>query len=194
MIAKSIGTLLLCWWSADFLTGFFHWLEDTYCLESMPLIGGFICEPNIEHHLDPHLIVRVGTFFSRNVFQWALCGVIFSVLFIIGFGNAYSFLTLLFASFGNEVHRWNHMSRSGPWITFVKETGLIQSQRQHALHHRPPHTNYYCVLSSQLNPVLERLCFWRGLEQVVQSITGIKPKRKKRRDSVLRKNGASKPS
>ena len=74
---KTIGAIFVCWWAADFLTGFFHWLEDTYCLEQMPLIGGFICEPNIDHHIDPQLMVRVGTFFSRNVFQWVLCGVLF---------------------------------------------------------------------------------------------------------------------
>ena len=184
---KTIGTIVVCWWAADFLTGFFHWLEDTYCLEQMPLIGGFICEPNIDHHIDPQLMVRAGNFFSRNILQWSLCGATFAALWLIGFGNIYSFLTLLFASFGNEVHRWNHMSRTGPVIAFIKETGLIQSQRQHSLHHKPPHTSYYCVLSSQLNPVLERTSFWRGLERVVEFVTGIGPKREDRRDSASRK-------
>ena len=184
---KTLGTLLVCWWAADFLTGFFHWLEDTYCLENMPLIGGFICEPNIDHHIDPQLMVRVGTFFSRNVFQWALCGGMFITLWLVGFGNIYTFLTLLFASFGNEVHRWNHMAKTGPWVTFIKETGLIQSQRQHSMHHKPPHTSYYCVLSSQLNPILERIRFWRGLEWCVKTISGITPKRDERRDSQPRK-------
>ena len=188
MLVKSIGTIFLCWWAADFLTGFFHWLEDTYCLENLPLIGGFICEPNIEHHLDPQLMVRVGTFFSRNVFQWVLCGGLFAALWMVGMGNIYSFLTLLFASFGNEVHRWNHMSRSGPVISFIKETGLIQSQRQHSLHHKPPHTGYYCVLSSQLNPILERVGFWRRLEDCVEFVSGISPKREQRRDAQPRKN------
>ena len=52
---KTLGTIVVCWWAADFLTGFFHWLEDTYCLEGMPLIGSFICEPNIEHHIGPEV-------------------------------------------------------------------------------------------------------------------------------------------
>lgn len=185
---KAIGTLLVCWWAADFLTGLFHWLEDTYCLEQMPLIGGFICEPNIDHHIDPQLMVRMGTFFSRNVLQWGLCGAIFAALWMVGFGNVYSFLTLLFASFGNEVHRWNHISKPGPFVAFIKETGLIQAHRQHSMHHKPPHTGYYCVLSSQLNPVLERISFWRGLEWTVQATTGIGPKRDNRRDSQPPKN------
>ena len=28
-ILKLIGFLFVCLWSADFLTGFFHWMEDT---------------------------------------------------------------------------------------------------------------------------------------------------------------------
>lgn len=184
---KTIGTIFVCWWAADFLTGFFHWLEDTYCLEQMPLIGGFICEPNIEHHIDPQLMVRVGTFFSRNVLQWVLCASLFGVLWLVNLGNVYTFLTLLFASFGNEVHRWNHMARTGPFVSFIKETGVIQAQRQHSMHHKPPHDGYYCVLTSQLNPVLERVHFWRRLEWCVEYLTGIGPKRHDRRDSRPRK-------
>ena len=180
---KAIGTIVVCWWAADFLTGFFHWLEDTYCLENMPLIGGFICEPNIDHHIDPQLMVRVGNFFSRNYFQWLLSGALFLLAWLIGFGNIYTFLTLLFASMGNEVHRWNHIARPGPLVAFIKETGLIQAHRQHSMHHKPPHDSYYCVLSSQLNPVLERINFWRGLERAVEILTGIRPKREDRRDA-----------
>ena len=61
MILKLIGGFFVCLWAADFVTGMAHWLEDTYCLENYPLIGSFICEPNIEHHVDPQLMVREGT-------------------------------------------------------------------------------------------------------------------------------------
>lgn len=179
---KIIGTFFACLWMADFLTGFAHWLEDTYCLENMPLIGGFICEPNIDHHIDPQLMVRVGTFFSRNILQWSLCAAAFAIMWFIGWGNIYSFLTLLLASFGNEIHRWNHMHKTGPLVTFLKETGVIQMQRQHSLHHKPPHNRYYCVMTSQLNPILERIEFWRRLEWVIAKTTGITPRLDERRD------------
>ena len=180
---KTIGTIVLCLWAADFITGFAHWVEDTYCLENYPLIGSFICEPNIDHHIDPQLMVRMGTFFSRNILQWSLCGGVFALLWMVGFGNIYTFLTLLFASFGNEVHRWNHMSKTGPFVTFMKDSGIIQMQRQHSMHHKPPHDRYYCVLTSQLNAVLERVNFWRRLEWGLKVTTGLTPKRENRRDS-----------
>jgi len=81
---KIIGAFFVCLWCADFLTGFFHWLEDTYCLEHYPLIGQFICEPNIEHHVDPQLMVRTGTFISRNLLQWSMGACIFGLLAIFG--------------------------------------------------------------------------------------------------------------
>jgi len=90
---------------------------------------------------------------------------------------------MVLASFGNEVHRWNHMSKTNRFITFMKDSGLIQMQRQHSLHHKQPHNQYYCVLTSQVNSVLERINFWRRLEWAVEVTTGITPKRDNRRDS-----------
>ena len=193
LILKLIGAFYICLWSADFLTGFAHWLEDTYCLEDMPLIGGFICEPNIDHHLDPQLMVRTGTFFSRNILQWGVCGGVFVLLWLIGLGNIYTFLTLLLTSFGNEVHRWNHMTKTNRFVTFIKDTGIIQAHRQHSMHHKPPHARYYCVMTSQLNAIFERIHFWRGLEWLVETMTGIAPKRENRRDSRPVKKVARKP-
>jgi len=121
-------------------------------------------------------------------------GLMFLGLWLVGFGNIYTFMTLLFASFGNEVHRWNHTARSGPFVSFLKETGLIQMQRQHSLHHKPPYAQYYCTLTSQVNPILERLKFWRRLENAIEFTTGIAPKRENRRDAVKPKNIQKKQS
>lgn len=183
MILKLIGGFFVCLWAADFVTGLAHWLEDTYCLENYPLIGSFICEPNIEHHVDPQLMVREGTFFSRNLLQWTLCGGLYTLLWLVGMGGIFTFTILLMASFGNEIHRWNHMSKTSGFVTFMKDTGLIQIQKQHSLHHKQPHNQYYCVMTSLLNAVLERVNFWRKLEWLVKSTTGIAPKRENRRDS-----------
>ena len=194
MLLKLIGGFFVCLWAADFLTGMAHWLEDTYCLENYPLIGSFICEPNIEHHIDPQLMVREGTFFSRNLLQWALCGGVYVLLWSIGLGGIFTFTTLLLTSFGNEIHRWNHMSKTNGFVTFMKDTGLIQVQKQHSLHHKQPHNQYYCVMTSLLNSVLERVKFWRKLEWVVEVTTGIAPKRENRRDSKpLKRKSKARP-
>ena len=189
---KMIGTFFVCLWAADFLTGLFHWMEDTYCLESYPIIGKFICEPNIEHHVDPQLMVRTGSFISRNILQWGLCAGMFAGLWLVGFGSVYTFLTLLLTSFGNEIHRWNHMTRPGKFVTFMKDTGLIQAHKQHSMHHKPPHKKYYCVMTSLVNAVLEPIGFWRKLEWSVEKLTGIAPKTEERRDAKPVKSSALK--
>jgi len=129
-------------------------------------------------------MVRTGTFISRNLLQWGLAALIFGLLAICGWANVYTGITLLLTSFGNEVHRWNHMHKTGRFATFMKDLGLIQAHRQHSMHHKPPHTGYYCVLTSQVNAVLERVSFWRGLEKVVAFTTRINPQRENRRDAV----------
>lgn len=196
MFLKLIGGFFVCLWVADLVTGLAHWLEDTYCLEDYPLIGSFICEPNIEHHVDPQLMVREGTFFSRNVLQWTFCGLLYGALWLIGLGGIYTFTILLMASFGNEIHRWNHMSKTNGFVTFMKDSGLIQVQKQHSLHHKQPHNQYYCVMTSLLNAILERINFWRRLEWTVEILTGIAPKRENRRDTqpLRKKKRKSKPT
>ena len=176
-IGTYIGIFFLCLWIADFLTGLAHWAEDTYCRSGYPIIGALICEPNLMHHKDPNLLVRTSSFVGRNYVQWLVCGVIYVILWALGFGFFPIFLTLFLASFGNEVHYWNHTTKLGWFPTFIKMTGLVQSQKQHSLHHKPPHTSYYCALTSFVNPVLELVKFWRCLEWLLEKGLGIAPVR-----------------
>ncbi len=75
------------------------------------------------------------------------------------------------------------MHRTGPFVTFLKDFGIIQAHKQHSMHHKPPHDGYYSVMTSQVNAVPERVNFWRRLEWLVEKTTGIAPKREGRRDS-----------
>ena len=44
--------------AADFITGFLHWLCDTYFAEDTPIIGPAVIEPFREHHRDPLAMTR----------------------------------------------------------------------------------------------------------------------------------------
>ncbi|MCH2182379.1 MAG: fatty acid desaturase family protein [Mariniblastus sp.] len=193
-VCTYIGIFFLCLWIADFLTGLAHWAEDTYCQSGYPIIGALICEPNLKHHEDPNLMVRTGNFFSRNWIQWLLCAVTYGLLWLLGLGYFPVLLILLLTSFGNEVHYWNHTTRLGWLPTFIKMTGLVQSQKQHSLHHKPPHTNYYCVLTSFLNPLLELVKFWRGVEWLLARTFGLVPIREGGQAISQRKKSRSVPA
>ncbi len=50
---ETIGYLLICWLAADFMSGFWHWLEDRYFDTEWPIIGKYIAKPNRLHHDQP---------------------------------------------------------------------------------------------------------------------------------------------
>ena len=168
--------IALCILIADFLTGLFHWLEDTYGLPTWPLIGESVIVPNIDHHRHPGLIGYMSTFISRNYQPFVIALGAIILFWLFGWLHWTIMLTAVLAGFGNEVHTWNHSKSKNPVIKFLWDTGLIQSKKQHAMHHIPPYNKYYCTLTNATNAILEVLNFWRGLEWVI-ALVGVKPKR-----------------
>lgn len=165
--------IIICLLIADFLTGFFHWLEDTYATKSWPLKIGI---NNIEHHKQPGLMGRMGDFISRNAIP-ALLAIIFGpVLWFIGIPISWIIFISLFAALGNEVHAWNHRAKNNLFITYLQEAALVQTKQQHAKHHKYPYDKCYCTLTNILNPLLDHFQVWSRMEFGL-SIIGIKPKR-----------------
>ena len=170
-MSELIGQTILALVCADFLAGFGHWLEDTYCWEDFPIpfIRNFICEPNIEHHHNPQSLDG-SDFWSRNHFQLLLgCVGYMAVAFVIG-GSYFWFMTMFFMSFANEVHFWNHQGRLTGWRKFLRDTTLIQTMKMHSLHHKHVIDNY-CVITNWVNPILDGIRFWRGLEIIIGCCT-----------------------
>ena len=171
-------TVAACFLTADFITGLVHWVEDTYGVPSWPVLGKFVVEPNIEHHLHPQLVATMSHFVLRNYQAIVPClTVALLVLLWIGWNAWPVALTLGIASLGNEVHAWNHSSQNNWVIKFLQNSGLVQSPRQHAKHHRPPFDAYFCTLLNITNEVLEILQFWRRLEWFLHVSFGVSPKR-----------------
>mgnify|MGYP000973946921 CR=1 FL=1 len=169
-------TIIICVLIADFFTGVFHWLEDSYCLESIPFIGKLVCEPNIKHHEFPSLITKMGGIITHNYQSMLLALFFVLVCYLLGFYTWPILLIAILAGFGNQVHTWNHEPKSSYFVSWLKDSGLIQQQKQHSKHHLPPYDKYYCVLLNFNNAWMERINFWRKLEFVI-SLFGIKIKR-----------------
>lgn len=169
--------IILCIIVADFLTGFFHWLEDTYCLKDLniPFVAG-VCNSNINHHKDPQNMVRNEGLLYTNGTTFIVAIITYFIIFLcIGFSWQLLLIAGL-ASVGNQVHLWNHQSKTNYWVDFLKDSGIIQHQRQHSRHHIPPYDQAYCVLINFNNAWLDRTNFWRKLEWVLGK-TGLKVKR-----------------
>lgn len=168
---------------ADFVSGFFHWLEDAYGNPNWPITGRLVTQPNILHHHDPRYFTRHNWFQS----SWDLLCLGASILMIAWVSGVLTWQVGLFVFLGvnaNEVHKWAHRtpSENGPVISFLQRIRVIQSPRHHAGHHTDPKNSHYCVLTNFLNPLLDAIGFWAGLESIVRITFGIR----RRHDSSLR--------
>lgn len=167
--------VVLCILIADFLTGFFHWIEDTYGVPSWFLIGEPVILPNIDHHRNPTKFT-MGAWLTRNSHPLLIA---FLFLILLWFFNWFTWqvaLVIVVAAMGNEVHAWSHQKYNHPIVVFLQQTGLVLSKAQHAKHHKPPYDKYFCTITNVMNPILEAIRFWSFLEWTLSQV-GIHPKR-----------------
>ena len=181
-LAQIVGTVL----AAEFAAGFVHWFEDAYVREDTPLIGRHIARPNIVHHHYPRYMTR------HNWWQSSFDLVCASVLLVLA-AWACGMLTWevwLFAAVSanaNEIHKWTHRSRkeNGPVISFFQDIFVLQSAKHHAKHHTDPKNSHYCTITNFLNPVLDTIRFWDGLEWLLERTVGLR----RREDTSIRGHG-----
>lgn len=182
MLVKIVGTVL----AADFVTGFIHWLEDAYVREDTPLVGKWVARPNIVHHHYPRFMTRFSWWYtSRDLFVLSVILVVAAWCF--GALTWQVWLFAILAANANEFHKWAHRTRreNGPVISFLQDIRLLQTAKHHALHHTDPKNSHYCTTTNVLNPVLDGIRFWDGLEWLLARTIGLK----RREDTSVRGHG-----
>jgi len=182
ILAKIVATVL----AADFVGGLVHWLEDAYVREDTPWIGRIVARPNIVHHHYPRFMTR------HNWWQTSWDLVILSAILVVAaeFAGMLTWEVWLFAVLSanaNEFHKWAHRTRkeNGWLISFLQDVHLFQTARHHARHHTDPKNSHYCTMTNVLNPVLDRVGFWNGIEWALAQTTGLK----RREDTSVRGHG-----
>jgi ubiquitin-conjugating enzyme E2 variant len=163
------------WLLTDFLSGLFHWLEDAYGNPYWPLFGRHVTKPNILHHYIPRAFVTNSWFLSSRLLI-LICTSIVVVTLTIGVFNWMVAMAVLIGVNANQVHKWSHRTRheNGWLITLLQRAKLIQSPSHHHRHHIFGKDSHYCVLTDFLNPILDRVRFWRGLEWLIALTTGVR--------------------
>ena len=175
-----IGTIVVCLLIADLIVGTVHWAEDTYCGATYEAnkakaqgIVRRVCAANAWHHVQP---TKMGdTFWSRNLLSIVVTWTLAAGCCIAGLHHWGLWLTAAVVCVGNEIHWWTH-SKPPRLVKCLQEIGVCQSPQQHAKHHDGRFTTNYCTVTNWLNPILERLNYWRRLEAAI-ALTGITPKR-----------------
>lgn len=171
---------------ADFVAGIVHWFEDAYVREDTPLIGSFIGKANvIHHHLPRHMT-------HNNWWQssWdLLCFSAFIVLgaWWLGVLTWHVWLFAIISTNANQVHKWSHQTRreNGRIITFFQDIKLLQTPHHHAVHHTNPKNVRYCPVTNLVNPLLDTLKFWDGVEWFLAYTINVR----RRPDTSLPGNG-----
>ncbi len=176
-ISNFIATLFAIVFVADLLVGFVHWAEDNYGQVHWPIIGKSVIEPNLLHHSKPKAFCKNNWWQSAD---YQIMGAL-TLMVIASFGGWLHWelvAVLALAVNGNEVHKWSHRSKqeNGKLITWLQDHKLIQSRRQHSNHHSGDKNTYYCTLTEWVNPILEKIHFWRSLEWTIEKVTGVSPR------------------
>lgn len=159
---------------ADFIAGIVHWFEDAYVRENTPLIGSFIGKANVIHHHLPRYMTRNNWWQS----SWDLLS--FSTLVVVGAWwldllTWHVWLFAVISTNANQVHKWSHQTRNenGRIITFLQNIGVLQTPHYHAVHHTNPKNVRYCPITNLVNPILDGLRFWDGVEWILARTIGL---------------------
>jgi ubiquitin-conjugating enzyme E2 variant len=162
---------------ADFISGFVHWAGDTLGDTSTPVLGKNFIMPFRYHHVDPKDITRhdfVET--NGNNCIVVLAPLAASFLFLPGetgvrfFACAMMAFVALFVVATNQFHKWAHADNLPRAAALLQRWGLILSKGHHDIHHTAPHHRHYCITVGWMNPLLNRVRFFRALEAVIGAI------------------------
>ena len=172
--------------AADFLSGLFHWACDTWGKQSMFVIGPTLLKSFRDHHKNQKGIVR------HNFVEVNGHNIIVATPFIVAitfisttsstliFLKAWLMMTILGILVTNQIHKWAHSDSVPSSVRFLQEMGLILSPRQHQLHHSSPFASNYCITVGFLNDFLERIHFFRHVENIISFVTGAEPREDER--------------
>ncbi len=169
-------------WS-DFVTGILHWVADTYGSENTPVLGPSVVKPFRLHHLYPrdicthNLVTTLGN--SCIIAVPALsCSLYLIWLWPDSLWLAPAVVCLSILAVGtvltNLFHKWAHQESPSAIVRWLQRARVVLDPTHHEQHHTEPFNRHYCITNGWLNPLLNRIGFFRKIEAALRLI-GIEP-------------------
>lgn len=169
---------------ADLASGILHWAFDTWFDEGITFVRRMVLQVR-EHHVFPHRIFRISFTQDAGTLSWiALLVTIPFLAWALVSGDSAAFYALVTLGVWNpllvfmlEFHKCGHRAKNPWWVKALQRTGLVLSVKHHIRHHSGNHDVNYCIINGWADRTLGRLGLFRGLEWVVDKLTGAQPQR-----------------
>ena len=190
LLAIPLGLL-----GGDLVSGIVHWAADTYCSEDTPVVGPSLVKPFRMHHVYPRDICTHGLVATvGNVCILAVPVLCFNLYLMwlmpesgwLAFTVVCVALISLATVATNQFHKWAHQEEPWAFARFLQRTRLVLEPSHHQLHHTEPFNIHYCITNGWLNPLLNKIKFFRRLEATLRFL-GIETAKAK--DERLRRAG-----
>jgi hypothetical protein len=160
----------------DFIGGLVHWAADTYFSEDTPVVGPALIKPFREHHLFPrdictHTFVSiVGNVCILAVPILAVCLYLLWISYhgLLAFAILCTTLMVAATVATNVFHKWAHQESPSAGVRWLQRMRLVLEPEHHQVHHSEPFEMHYCITNGWLNPLLNKIGFFRKLEAVLR--------------------------
>ncbi len=179
-LAALVGILL-----SDWMSGFVHWLFDTWGNLDTPVFGRLAIRTFRHHHVDQKAITH-HDFIETNGHNISLTTIygVGGLLMLRGddvtlfdvFVCQSLLCATLFTAFTSQIHKWAHMDQPPRIIVLLQRARLILAPEHHSLHHSPPYNRNYCITVGWLNGPLRAIRFFETLERTITALTGVVPR------------------
>ncbi|MHB8873395.1 MAG: fatty acid desaturase family protein [Myxococcaceae bacterium] len=182
----TLSALLTGYLAADFVSGFVHWLGDTWGSTQMPILGKALIRPFREHHLDQQAITR-HDFVETNGANCLISIPTACLCLAMPLGPGPWQAVRLFTAAGlgamilwvmatNQFHKWSHTDSPPVLVAWLQRLHLILPPAHHSIHHTAPFNRYYSITVGWLNWPLDKLGFYPALERLVIATLGVVPR------------------
>lgn len=177
-----LSALLLGYLAADFVSGFVHWMGDTWGSTNMPVLGKAFIRPFREHHVDEKAITR-HDFVETNGNNCLVSLPVAALALAMPqsgpwwvFASAFMGAMIFWVMATNQFHKWSHLDEPPALVGFLQRVHLVLPPAHHNIHHTAPYNKYYCITVGWLNKPLTLIHFFPLAERLITWATGALPR------------------
>lgn len=177
-----LSAVILGYLAADFVSGFVHWMGDTWGSTNMPVLGKAFIRPFREHHVDEKAITR-HDFVETNGNNCLVSLPVAALALAMPqsgpwwvFASAFMGAMIFWVMATNQFHKWSHMDEPSALVGFLQRVHLVLPPAHHQIHHTAPYNKYYCITVGWLNKPLTLIHFFPLAERLITWTTGLLPR------------------